>query len=172
MTNLKSLKNVVAGEYHDCTITSQGVPWCWGYHSSGQLGNADGTFANQDKPVAVDTSTITSIKSLRFVANGSKSSCVITGTGVLWCWGDDGSAQLGNGSGTVANQTSPSAVDISNVSGEPKMVQVSIGETFAGALTAAGKAWFWGSDTYGTVGNGAGSSAEQAKPVALDASQL
>ena len=42
---------IVAGSYHTCAVTTAGTVLCWGYNSTGGLG--DGTFANRLTPVIV-----------------------------------------------------------------------------------------------------------------------
>ncbi len=46
----------------------------------------------------------------RTVAAGARHACAITDTGELYCWGDDGRGQLGNGSDL--GDTRPRRVDL------------------------------------------------------------
>lgn len=49
--NEKEYVQVISGDGQNCGITSDGKAYCWGWGSSGQLGNED--TSNQSTPVAV-----------------------------------------------------------------------------------------------------------------------
>src|SRR5207248_4759636 len=82
---------------HSCALSTTGTVLCWGYNSSGQLGN--GTTGEQPSPVAV-----TGLPAVVEVALGANHSCARTAAGAVWCWGQNGSGQLGNG-GSVSTST-------------------------------------------------------------------
>jgi alpha-tubulin suppressor-like RCC1 family protein len=42
---------VAAGAWHVCAVANTGAAYCWGFNTTGQLGN--GSFANSSVPVAV-----------------------------------------------------------------------------------------------------------------------
>jgi alpha-tubulin suppressor-like RCC1 family protein len=87
---------------YTCGIATSGAAYCWGENNVGQLG--DGTSGNSRlNPTAVSGSfTFTSL------AIGSGHSCGLTGNGTLYCWGDNGLGQLGDG--TVTRRTTPTPV--------------------------------------------------------------
>src|SRR5205085_2627863 len=68
--------------------------------------------------------------------------------GTLWAWGDNAYGQLGNG---LAGQASTLPIQVSGLSG---LVSNSTGYLFSMALTADGKVWSWGLNTYGQLGDG------------------
>ena len=76
-------------------VLANGAVWAWGDNDRGQLG--DGTTTNSDVPLRVDVP-----KGVGFVAvsSGGFASYAIDHSGRLWAWGDNGSGQLGTGSGT------------------------------------------------------------------------
>lgn len=51
VSNLTNVIQVAVGHYHSCAIRRGGEMWCWGYNSSGQLGN--GTTTTSGTPVQV-----------------------------------------------------------------------------------------------------------------------
>jgi alpha-tubulin suppressor-like RCC1 family protein len=105
--------SISAGGVHTCgiaLIASGFVAYCWGGNSSGQLG--DGTTNDSHVPVRVignlDLYTITA-SSTRFTcgliagANGDSTNSAIAGA--EYCWGENSSGQLGNG--TTASSSQP-----------------------------------------------------------------
>jgi len=90
---------VAAGDHHTCAITSGGAARCWGYNTSGQLG--DGTIVNEAVPVQVSglTSGVTA------VAAGDSFACAMTSGGTVKCWGYNRTGELGDG--TTNNSTVP-----------------------------------------------------------------
>jgi alpha-tubulin suppressor-like RCC1 family protein len=67
--------------------------------------------------------------------------------GSVWCWGANGSGQLGNGS------TAPSLVPV-QVSSGVLFASVDAGAQHTCALDRAGAAYCWGSGLDGALGDG------------------
>lgn len=74
---------------HKCALLGT-VPYCWGLNDAGQLGN--GTTENQFAPTPVSTSVAFSS-----LATGGHTTCGISTTGELYCWGWSGTAGFGVG---------------------------------------------------------------------------
>jgi len=84
---------ISAGGTHTCALTTAGAAYCWGWNFYGQLGNGDEVEKKaQAKPVPV-------LGNLRFVSisAGELHTCGVTGSGVVYCWGNGGVDRLGNG---------------------------------------------------------------------------
>jgi alpha-tubulin suppressor-like RCC1 family protein/uncharacterized protein YjdB len=76
---------------HSCGITTTGDAYCWGaYNSDGQLG--DGTYDASPVRVAVSGGHTFSA-----ITAGGDHTCGLVGSEV-WCWGYNGSGQLGDAS--------------------------------------------------------------------------
>ncbi len=131
---------VSAGDSHSCAIDEDGVAFCWGLGSSGQLGN--GFLVNRFTPFPVAGGhTFTAI------ATAETHSCGITTTGQTYCWGLNNVGQLGDG--TTIAQASPSLVD-----GGLTFTSIVAGAFHTCALTANGEAYCWGFSMSGALGNG------------------
>ena len=93
---------VDAGDQHTCGVTTGGTLYCWGWNASGQLGN--GTNADSHVPVEVLGGLVFTIVS----ASDPSHTCGVTTAGTAYCWGNNFSGQLGNGTNTDSN--TPAAV--------------------------------------------------------------
>lgn len=133
-----------AGKWrHTCGVTAEGNAYCWGRNFQGQLGNGQ-SGPDQLAPVAVTGG-------LRYtaLAPGQSHTCGLTSTGSAYCWGSNSSGELGNGeSGTMVN---PAPVA---VTGDLTFVSLSSGSDFSCGLTTTGKAFCWGANKVGQLGNG------------------
>jgi alpha-tubulin suppressor-like RCC1 family protein len=142
---------VAASDTHSCAI-SAGSAWCWGKNDYGQLGNNDGTLAEQTGAVQVVKSDATPLKGVSALAIGYYHTCAIASGGV-WCWGDNEYGQLGNGDAQIGiNQIV--AVEVLKADGTPlkgvKSIDAGIQQTCA---LASAQVWCWGKNDYGQLGN-------------------
>ena len=88
-----SFAAVSAGAGAACGITTDHVPYCWGFNSQGRLGN--GTGANSASPVALSGGRAFTSISLGFHG------CGITATGAAYCWAENDYGQVGDGTRVV-----------------------------------------------------------------------
>ena len=99
--------DVAAGPVHSCALRSDTTVWCWGLNDKGQLG--DTTTTNRTSPVQVTepggTGTLTGVDS---ITAGAKFTCATKTDGTVWCWGENGNGQLGDG--TTTDSSSPTRV--------------------------------------------------------------
>ncbi|MGH7217887.1 MAG: IPT/TIG domain-containing protein [Candidatus Microsaccharimonas sp.] len=105
------------------------------------------------------------VAAMEQISMGDNHACGIYG-GAVYCWGLNGSGQLGDGSG--ANQTIPIAVDTTGVLKDKVITAVAVGSEHSVALSSDGKVYSWGEGAYGRLGEG--STADRPTPVAVDAS--
>jgi len=126
---------------HACGVAVGGAAYCWGYNSSGQLGT--GSLVTSSSPVPVSGGL--SFASLS--AGQNWQTCGVAIGGAAYCWGNNGSGRLGNGSTTNSNTPVP-------VSGGLIFANVSTGFNSTCGLTVTGAAYCWGDNTYGELGTG------------------
>ena len=136
---------ISAAGYTTCALTIQGSAYCWGRGTSGQLGN--GGEVNQGAPVPVQGG-------MRFTAIsvGYYHACALQADGRAWCWGatpaTDNAGQLGNGS-----ERGGSAVPRPVETGL-RFRDVTAGQLHTCGLAAEGRAYCWGDNQWGQLGDG------------------
>lgn len=101
---------IVGSADHTCGLTGAGAAYCWGDNHQGQLGNGSAT--SSSIPVAVSGDLSFSAIALGGthinVAAAGSHTCGLTTNSGLYCWGNNRSGQLGDGSTT--NRSTPVAV--------------------------------------------------------------
>ncbi|MGH7584625.1 MAG: Ig-like domain-containing protein [Gemmatimonadales bacterium] len=150
-TDLK-FASIDAGAAHTCALTSGGAAHCWGFNDRGQLG--DGTTIRRPAPVPVTGGHL-----FEQIAAGGFSrghTCGVSGA-TLYCWGDNGRGQLGNGSGGFGQPDLTPHPEPAPVLGGLAVTAVTAGlGSHTCALTESGDSWCWGENTFGALGNGGG----------------
>lgn len=144
----KLIKQIAAGMYHTCAVTTDGSVACWGWGVDGQLGNGD----NSSSAVPVAVAGVLQGKTATQVASGSYSSCAVTNDGKVSCWGLNTDGQLGNGSQT--NSAVPVAVDDTGGLLNKTVTQVASGFGHSCAVTSDGGVACWGLNWDGQLGTG------------------
>jgi alpha-tubulin suppressor-like RCC1 family protein len=131
--------NVAApGFYHTCAIDADGAGYCWGSNQQSQLGTED-TLAVV-KPAPIPGALVWAE-----IGGGEFHTCGLTSLeGEVFCWGEG----LQTGQGAVELTPVPSIVP-----GGP-WSSLAVGANHTCALKANGKAWCWGEDLEGRLGNG------------------
>ncbi|NRA37462.1 MAG: hypothetical protein HRU15_04935, partial [Planctomycetes bacterium] len=128
------------GSDHSVLVDDDGEIWATGSDGSGQLG--DGTIGGTThlfakSPTAID---------FKQVSAGTNHTVGLTATGLVYCWGEGSSYQLGNGSTT--DYANPILVYKSSGLFDwlTNIIEVSAGNNYTLALDANGKIWSWGSN--------------------------
>ena len=122
-------------------IKTDGTLWCWGYNSSGQIG--DNTATSKSSPVQ----TITFGTNWKQVSCGDNHVAAIKTNGTLWLWGYNASGQLGDN--TATSRSSP----VQTVAFGTNWKQVSCGGDTTAAIKTDGTLWCWGYNLYGGLGD-------------------
>jgi alpha-tubulin suppressor-like RCC1 family protein len=152
---------VFAAGLHTCGATTDFRAFCWGRNEDGQLG--DGTTVQKFTPVEVESSDAFRLATVgAFKGNGdawTAVSCGLIPDGLAYCWGDNSTGALGDG--THTKRSSPAAVD-----GDHQFNTLSVGAAHVCGLTTASRAFCWGSNGNGELGIGATTSSISS-PVAV-----
>ena len=141
---------LAAGRAHVCAGIAAKIA-CWGAGTAGQLGN--GASADSATPVAVALPK--SVGGVGQIAAGWESTCVVAsdaaapGTQRVWCWGGNGSGQLGDGTATASAVPVKAAIPATQ-----EAAQVSVGADHACAVMQDHSAWCWGANASGQLGDG------------------
>jgi hypothetical protein len=119
-----------------CGIATDDKTYCWGL----QLPQSNGT--------GVPTPLLGGVvfSSLGLGPTGSHG-CALTAAGVAYCWGPNGSGQVGD-NGPTSKRTTPSVV-----SGGFTWKSITAGGSHTCGLTTTGLAYCWGSNSDGQLGN-------------------
>ena len=157
----KTLTQVSAGAEGACTLDTAGRAYCWSYNGyNGTLGN--GSTANSNTPVAVDTSGVLAGKTLIQVSDGDNEACALDSAGAAYCWGSNFFGQLGDGK--RVDSRVPVAV---NPNGAGAFTHLIAGWSSTCATDRTGAVYCWGDNLSGELGDGGTDNA--AVPVAVNA---
>lgn len=133
---------IAVGGHHACATSTAGAMQCWGQNYNGQLG--DGTNTNRNLPVNVDGlgSGVTQITA------GGYHTCALAAGNVMKCWGDNGYAQLGEG--TTGDRNRPTNVIVAT----GPIQEMSAGGYHTCVRGAANAIQCWGQNSNGKLGAG------------------
>lgn len=143
--SLDSVSSISAGGEHTCA-NSNGEIKCWGSNNNGQLGNPPIT--RSLVPIAVANLP----EGVSEIASGGLHTCALINNGQVFCWGDNYSGELGDGT----NVTRWSPVIVSQVSDAAKISASSN----TCIITTSGSVKCWGNNYYGQLGMGSTSARE------------
>jgi len=132
-------------------IDTTGALYVWGLNSSGQIG--DGTTVNKSSPVKIGSSSWT------YVSAPDSHILAIRTDGALFTWGSNPGGNLGDN--TVVNKSSPVQIGTSSWS----IVKAGGGYSHSIGITNAGDLFAWGTNTFGTIGDG--TTVSKSSPVQL-----
>ena len=155
---LSDISVISSGFHHTCAVTNTGNVKCWGHGQYGKLGNGETTHSFTPVDVCarektVGESTCPKLAGIVAITAASDTTCALTNTGTVKCWGFYG--QLGNGANTSSSY--PVNVHTSGTNSNPlaDIAAISAGSAHFCALTNSGNLKCWGEGSNGKLGNGA-----------------
>lgn len=135
-----AVSTIVAGSEHTCGI-SQGSVLCWGGNDWGQLGDDTNVSRGQPREVVGLPGPPTHL------AAGAVHSCALVQGGQAYCWGQNYSGQIGDGTTQNHGRAMP-------VAGGHRFVEIHAGGAQTCARTADGAEYCWGLNQSGQLGDG------------------
>ena len=100
------------------------------------------------RPLPGGGGTEAPLRNVLAISAGGAHSCALRIDGAPFCWGENSSGQLGDG--TLEDREAPV-----RVAGAPNFVAISAGDTHSCGLTADGDAYCWGNNVQGQAGGDA-----------------
>jgi alpha-tubulin suppressor-like RCC1 family protein len=140
---------VTVGSGHACGIAADATAHCWGENQRGQLGNLSSAAAT-----APDTVSGGHLWSQ--LSAGTVHTCGVTTAGGAYCWGEAGSGRLGyNGpppAGSFFNV--PVRVRGGALPATAEWTSIAAGGAHTCGTIHEGRAFCWGENSHGQLGNG------------------
>jgi alpha-tubulin suppressor-like RCC1 family protein len=146
---LNGVVQISAGAHHTCALRNDGIVWCWGDNSFGQLGNGSGgpdaPYTDKQANVPVGVALWGgALHNARSIAAGSATTCLSDSTKQVWCWGDNSNGNLGfGGSGSIVTPgyTNQAVFPVTGLTGA---LSLSAGFNFECARLDIGQVACWG----------------------------
>ena len=146
-------RQVDAGGWHTCGVTTTNRAFCWGYNRFGQLGDSTGN------GFRFTPNAVYGAHPFRQISAGLHTTCSVSTFNQAWCWGDGTAGQLGNGLRAV--RTWPRAV-----AGGLLFTRVTVGSGHTCGEATNKRAYCWGANANGQLGDGT-TATLRLKPVAV-----
>lgn len=135
------------GPGHACAIGDNGRLFCWGQNQYGQLGQGSAEAATGPKEISAPAGGAPWLR----VSAGQAHTCAIDVWGQLFCWGENGAGQLGDG--TTEARLAPVMVQTPSVNGRhERFVSVAAGISHTCATTTSNAVYCWGQGQRGQLG--------------------
>ncbi len=163
-SRLEVFRQIAAGENHSCGITNSNKTYCWGRNNYGQLG--DNSTNTSLVPIDITDSGALSGKTVKFIGVGDAHTCAITSDNYVYCWGWNDYGQVGDNS--FSTRQVPTAIYTSGFLSGKTISSLAVGYRHNCVITSDNKAYCWGYDNDGQLGNN--STTDSAVPVAVTTS--
>jgi alpha-tubulin suppressor-like RCC1 family protein len=134
--------------------SNRGKIYCWGVGTSGQIGNG----ANLSVNIPTSVTMPSGVTAFSQVSTNTNFSCAIAASGddagKVFCWGNGGSGQIGNGANSSVNV--PTSVTMPSGVTAFSQIATSMSNSCAIASSGdnAGRVYCWGVGSNGQIGNG------------------
>ena len=148
----KKIISITAGGDHTVALDDEGKVYTGGYNRGGQLG--DGTTNDSEVPICIsDKENELKGKKIISISAGEGHTVAIDEEGKAYTWGFNYYGQLGDG--TTTNSVLPICIsDKENELKGKKIISISAGVVHTVAIDEEGKAYTWGDNDFGQLGDG------------------
>ncbi len=142
----KTYSSISASNGHTCAVSLNSNAYCWGDNGNGQLGNS-GAGASSNIPLLVSNPSA-GPETYISISVGYSHTCALASSNVAYCWGRNLEGQLGNGSNAASSipVLVTAAVGITYTG-------ISAGNDFSCGIQSNGRAYCWGNNGNGNLGN-------------------
>ena len=137
---LTGVSKLFVGNYISCAVKTDNSLWCWGRNDYGQTG--DGTLVSVKTPKEI-AQNVSSVDFGRF------HTCMLSTSNTLYCWGRNNFGQIGNNDSTLATVRNTTTSILTNVTNFSLSREVD-----TTCAISNSKAYCWGRNSLGQVGNG------------------
>lgn len=140
----------VSGGLRSTCIVRAGRLYCWGSNLYSELGVASAA-ETIPEPIEVPLPGLVARVSTRGNENGAATAhtCALLQDGSLYCWGRNGSGQLGLGDAAPTEVATPTPVPAFSTDA---IESISVGGVHTCARTVTGELWCWGTNNRGQLG--------------------
>ena len=142
---------ITAGSGHSLGLDDDGAIYAWGGNTSGQLGDGTTDAALTPKPLTDRGEIPADVQIVQVVAAGTRS-LALGDDGKVYGWGANGDGQLGDGS--TAARAKPVAAVAGTIPAGVKIVRISASASSTYAVGDDGRAYAWGANGSGLLGDG------------------
>ena len=139
---IKTFCQIAAGSQHSLAIDKNGNTWAWGPNDGGQLGANIPLSVRSPKSIVLGAT-----KTFCHIGTGGGFSLGLAANGRLWSWGFNTGGRLGDNS--VTARYTP----ISVLGAVKTFCKIECGSDHGSALDKNGRAWSWGTNTNGRLGD-------------------
>ncbi|MGH2608336.1 MAG: RCC1 domain-containing protein [Tepidiformaceae bacterium] len=136
--------SITAGGFHTCGLATAGTAYCWGDDFAGQLGIGSSVGSR----VLASPTAVVGGHTFATLDAGYTSTCGITTSRELLCWGANSHGQLGLPVSSVWRYSTPT-----RPSTNLRFVTVSASSYHSCALDSNQAGYCWGANYYGQLGN-------------------
>jgi alpha-tubulin suppressor-like RCC1 family protein len=134
---------IAAGDDHSCALLEDFTYSCWGSNRSGQIGS--GTIGS-DQLTPAQPRSLPNDELAVMIRAGANHTCVLSGNGKSFCWGQNGFGQLGNG-----QSFDTTAPQLPSGTGQIKFKTIAASGRTSCAMTLVGQLQCWGDNTHGQI---------------------
>ncbi|HEX3510029.1 MAG TPA: immunoglobulin domain-containing protein [Solirubrobacteraceae bacterium] len=139
-----SITAIAAGNQFSLALNSKGGVDAWGDNEEGELGN----LGAEEEPFSTSPVSVGNLTTATAIAAGNSHGLALLSSGTVDGWGADGSGQVGNG---VIESRAAQPVAVSGLSG---VTAIAAGGADSAARLGTGRVMAWGSNKWGTLGDG------------------